>query len=279
MSLIFQRLIEKLKRRQTEAKANQEHTINRAYDDLKLRLEQLEPPVSVGDTWDQVRPRIERSEEYRTVGSDDIRRAAFDKYMRRLERGDLEPHRGHRRSHRDRDRGDRERDRDRDRDHERDRADRRRERERGTRDREYRNGHTDSHRRRRTRTRSPEPDAYEADRQKAIADRESRFRQSTKEERDRPRDRHDRSVRQGSVYERERRERDTERERLYIDRADPRDRGTTTELDYGDSRPVSSRRRRESDVGSPGSRRDSKVRISQNRMYLADPYCSEHGVR
>ena len=63
------------------------------------------------------------------------------------------------------------------------------------------------------------------------------------------------------MYERERREREHERERNYLSRADPRDKGRT--LDYGDedqvgSRPPSVRKRRESD-GSMSSRRDNKV--------------------
>jgi len=71
-------------------------------------------------------------------------------------------------------------------------------------------------------------------------------------------DRFDRGAgRQASHYERERREREAERERLYMSRADPRDKGNV-ELDYGDSRPTSTRRRRDSDTESPGSRRDGK---------------------
>jgi hypothetical protein len=62
-----------------------------------------------------------------------------------------------------------------------------------------------------------------------------------------------------SHYDRERREREAEREHNYVSRADPRDRGEA--LDYGDSRPGSVRRRRESDAVSPGSKRDNKVRI------------------
>ena len=65
-----------------------------------------------------------------------------------------------------------------------------------------------------------------------------------------------------SVYDRERREREMERERSYVSRADPREKGRA--LDYGDedavgSRPGSVRKRRDSDV-SNSSRRSTKVR-------------------
>ena len=64
-----------------------------------------------------------------------------------------------------------------------------------------------------------------------------------------------------SIYDRERREREAERERSYISRADPRDKNRT--LDYGDedaggSGQGSVRKRRESD-GSASGRRDAKV--------------------
>lgn len=127
-------------------------------------------------------------------------------------------------------------------------------------------------------SRSPEPDAYEADRRKAIADREKNYRKASvadtlvspgrrgdREERerqwdrDRDLDRPSRSRRDDlSHYDRERRDREDERERLYRKRGDPR--GSIDELPYGDDRPSGSRRRRaDSDGESASSRRDSKV--------------------
>ena len=241
-----------------EERQSLERHQRRAMEEFRHRLKRLEPAVALGDTWEQVRPRVEKYDEYRALDSDETRRAAFDKYMRRLKEKeeDLERDRNGRREFRERERENR-----------------------SGRDsnREYRNGHGDSHRRHRTRTRSPEPDAYEADRRKATADRETRHRQGgttglspphrrDRDHRDRDRDRYDRSTRQVSVshYDRERREREAEREQNYISRADPRERAS--ELDYGDSRPTPTRRRRDSDGGSPSSRRDSKV--SRNLLIL-----------
>lgn len=131
-------------------------------------------------------------------------------------------------------------------------------------------------------SRSPEPDAYEADRRKAIADREKNYRKTSvadtllspgrrgdrldrdrerDRERDRDLDRPHRSRRDDSVshYDRERRDREDEREKLYRKRGDPR--GSIDELPYGDERPSGSRRRRaDSDGESAGSTRVAKVR-------------------
>lgn len=231
LHLIFERLREKILRRNEEDKHHAERQQRRAVDALRSRIKHLEPPVLLGDTWEQVRPRIEKFEEFRALDSDEARHAAFDKHMRRLKEKeeDYERERS-RRDHRDRDR-----------------------------DRDLRNGYAG----RRHPTRTPEPDAYEADRKKAQADRERQYRKSgvtglsppPRDYRD-ERDKHDRGSRQASLshYDRERREREAERERSYISRADPRDKGS--ELDYGDSRAGSMRRRRDSEGLSP--RRDTK---------------------
>lgn len=126
-------------------------------------------------------------------------------------------------------------------------------------------------------SRSPEPDAYEADRRKAIADREKNYRKGNAADTllargdrlDRDRDHRDRDMDidkphrsrrdEGlSHYDRERRDRENEREKLYRRRGDPR--GSIDELPYGDERP-SRRRRADSDVESAGSARVAKVRI------------------
>lgn len=222
-------------RRDEEDKHYAERQQRRIVDALRSRIKHLEPPVVLSDTWEQVRARIEKTEEYRLLGTDDLRRSAYEKFMRRLK--EKEEH--------DREFGRRDQ-------HER--------------DYDHRNGYA---RDRRYKTRSPEPDAYEADRRKAQADRERQYRKSSvtglspphRRYRD-ERDRYERrSSKQGSLshYDHERRERDAERERLYISRADPREKAS--ELDYGDSKPITSRRRRDSDGESLGAKRDSKVSL------------------
>lgn len=217
------------------------------------------------DTFEKIRPRIERSEEYVALPTDDLRRSAFDKVIRRLKEKEEEA---------ERERAKRR---------ERDGSERLgyRERDRPIRDRGERHRRIDDRHGRPSR--SPEPDAYEADRRKAIADREKNYRKSNvadtllspgrrgsdRLERDRdfdrphrgrreePLDRHDKEAR-------ERRDREDERERLYRRRGDPR--GNIDELPYGDEKPSATRRRRaDSDLESASSKRDTKVRrISNN---------------
>ncbi len=256
------KLHEKVSKRTEDDKHQAERQQRRAIDGLRSYIKHLEPPIRSDDTYEKVLPRIERSEEYLALPSEELRRSAFEKVIRRLKEKDedAEKDRLKRRErdsvekllHRDRDRGDRDR---------------------GER------SHRSSGRHARP-SRSPEPDAYEADRRKAIADREKNYRKANvadtllspgrrssdrgdrlrEVERERDPDRvHRRREASPPRHDRERRERDDERERLYRRRGDPR--GSIDDLPYGDEKPSGSRRRRaDSDIESAGSRRDSKVR-------------------
>ncbi|OBT79990.1 hypothetical protein VF21_01166 [Pseudogymnoascus sp. 05NY08] len=259
LSLIFGRLHEKVSRRNEDDKHLAERKQRRAVDDLRSYMKHLEPPIKVDDTYEKVKPRIERSGEYLALPTDDLRRSAFDKFIRRLK-----------------DKEDEERDRSKRRDRESvERSSyRERERERVDRDRGERS-HRNGGRHARP-SRSPEPDAYEADRRKAIADREKNYRKgnvadtllsparrgSDRSERDRDFDRSHRTRRDDPLDRHERdprdkRERDDDRERLYRRRGDPR--GSIDELPYGDEKPSSVRRRRaDSDLESGVSKRDTK---------------------
>ncbi|KAL5118315.1 U1 snRNP protein [Pleosporales sp. CAS-2024a] len=242
MHSIFNYVMAKVKKREEDDRRDEEHNERYAMDALRSVIKRLEPPVSPSETWEVVRPRVEKTDEYRALKSDTLRESVFDKYMRRLKEKE-----GDRRDRSRRDERDRERDRD-----------------RRERDREYRNGHSDSHRRR-TRTRSPEHDPYAAERRRAIQDREARYRNSDSTGLSPPRrrredDRYDGRSRRspaGDHYGTERREREAERERSYVSRADPRE-SSVSLLDYGDGagRTAASRRRRESDESA--SKRDSK---------------------
>ncbi|KAL1853051.1 U1 snRNP protein [Paecilomyces lecythidis] len=260
LQLIFQRIQEKVIRRSEDEKHAADRHQRRAVDALRSRIKHLEPPVRVTDTWEQVRPRVEKTEEYRAIESDELRQSAFDKVIRRLK--EKEEDIDKERDLRDRDRGGRH-------DHY---------------DRDHRNGQSYRRERRAASSRlsrTPEPDAYEADRRKAQADREKSYRKTSglspirdrRDDRDRDRERdrdryrerereRDRDRRPPSHYERERRDREEERERLYRTRGDPR--GGRDELDYGDSRSTVSnsdrRRRRDSDAESATSRSAKRYR-------------------
>ncbi|KAI9775975.1 MAG: hypothetical protein M1839_000674 [Geoglossum umbratile] len=260
--LIFERLHEKAIRRSEDDKHQAERHQRRAVDALRSKIKHLEPPVGSNDSWDQVRARVQNLEEYRALESDDLRRTAFDKVIRRLKEKeeDAEKDKARREIERDRDRGDSRP------------AHRERERER---DRDIRNGYTNRSARHRESSnrlsRTPEPDAYEADRKKAIADRERQYRKAGASGLSPPHHRSERSDRDrgnsrqaSSHYDRERREREEERERMYRSRGDPR--GSRDELDYGE-RSVRRRPRGDSDAESVGrdSKRSRRERTSRER--------------
>ncbi|KAM0507060.1 hypothetical protein ACHAP8_000686 [Fusarium lateritium] len=275
LKLVFDRLREKRSSRRDDDRQT-ERQQRRAVDDLRAYMKRMEPPITLSDTYDKVRPRLLKSDEFQAIASEDARRNAFDKHIRRLREKEDEADRSYRR----RDRMSSERDL------------HRRERDRSRGERSHRSGGRGSRR-----SRSPEPDAYEADRRKAIAERERNHRKSTmaegllgsersrlsppprrererERERDRERDRdYDRPARSrrddDSYYDRERRDREDERERSYRRRAD---RGSHDELNYGDERPSGSRRRRPDDE-EDGARRDSRdaKRIKRERSRERTP--------
>lgn len=248
VNLIFERLMEKVRKRAEDDKAHAERNQRKAIDNLRSVIKRLDPPVRVTDSYEDVAPKLQSYDEFKILDDDEARRSAFEKHIRRLKEKEEDV-----------------------------------ERERSRRDRDHRNGSRRYDERSdrgedRRRTRSPEHNAYEADRRKAQADRERLHRRGSfglsppprdrRDERgdyyrdDRYRRRDDRDRYEG-IYERERREREMERERSYISRADPRDVGIA--LHYGDeedvgssSRPGSVRKRRESDEGR---KRESKVSL------------------
>jgi len=263
LEIIFNRIYDKAMRRNEEEKHAADRHQRRAIDTLRSKIKHLDPPIRTSDSWDQVRPRVEKSAEFQALDSEDLRKSAFEKVIKRL----------------------REKEED---------AERERERRRARRedDREYRNGSHRGDPRRGRLSRTPEVDAYEADRRKAMADREKQYRKASSfdrtpppislhdRDRDRDRDRERRDERHGrldrstpprmSHYDRERRDREEERERLYRTRGDPR--GGRDELNYGEeSRSVTgSDRRRRRGGDSDGESVDSGGRRSVKRYRRGD---------
>lgn len=255
LALIFSRLHEKVVRRTEDDKHASERQQRRLIDALRSKIKHLDkPPIQSTSSWDSIRPSIAHFDEFKALESEELRRQAFDKVIRRLKEKE----------------DDAEKERERDRSGKRDRVGGR-ERDR---ERDPRNGHSshhhpaiDRHVPGGRRSRTPELDAYEADRRKAMADRERQYHKSGITGLSPPprdgrldRDRHERlsSRHQGdqprlSHYDRDRRERDEERERLYRIRGEPG--AGRDELDYGDSRGARRRRGADSDGESGGSAR------------------------
>lgn len=210
LSLIFERLHQKVVRRSEDDKHQAERHLRRAVEDLRSKIKRLSPSVVVGDTWEQVRPRVEKLEEYRVLDSDGLARSAFDKVIRRLKEK-AEEHGGDRR---DRERnGDGKRLRTRTPEMDAYEADRRK--AQAARERNY-------GKRGASGLSPPAPRAR---------DRDDRY------------DGRKVSTHYGS-------ERERERERSYTSRADPRDRPSELDYGDGGSRPTTTRRRRESDVSA-----------------------------
>jgi pre-mRNA-processing factor 40 len=241
LRMIYDRLIAKIKKRAEKERHDAELHQKAAVDDLRSLMREVHPPIRLDHSYDDVMQKLAGHREYKHA-NESARKTAYEKYIRRLkEREEHDRERSHTRRDRDRETNGSSR-----RGHERDRDDRHR------------------------RTRSPEMDAYEADRKRAQADRERHYRTGSfglgSPSRDRRDDRHGGRLDRYetySHYDRERRDREVERERSYVSRADPRDQ--TRALNYGDddvvgSRPGSVRKRQDSDA-SFDSKRDSKVSV------------------
>ncbi|KAF4810653.1 Pre-mRNA-processing protein prp40 [Colletotrichum tropicale] len=271
LMVIFERIKERRSSKRSEEERQSERQQRRAADDLRAYFKRMDPPITLDDTYEKVKSRLADIPAFLAVTSEEARISAFDRHMKRLREKEEEADRDRRRR-RGRDSSERD-------------LYRERPRSRGER------SHRSSGRATR-RSRSPEPDAYEADRRKAIAERERNHRKSTMAEsllsdrdrrlsppprrererererdrdrererdRDRDYDRHRSRRDDDGHYDRERRDREEERERLYRRRM-----GSYDELPYGDERPSGSRRRREEDEDDRRDSRDSK-RVRRER--------------
>lgn len=181
---------------QEEVAREQRHQQRRAVDALRSHIKHLSPAVQLTDTWETVFLRIQDSKEYKAITADEDRRAAFDKHLARLKE-DAE------------------------------RAQRHKEREERS-----------SRRHRRSRSPARNGDAYEEDRRRAMEQRERQYRNASMGGAHSPpsahghRARDDMSKGSMSRYDRGRRERDLDREKPFMSRADPFSKPTN--LDYGD---------------------------------------------
>ena len=272
LDLAFNRILEKVNRRIDDDKHASERQQRRALDALRSKIKHLDRPiVTASSTWETVKPHIAHLEEFKALPNDELRKQAFEKVLRRLKEkeDDMESER---------------------------RASKRSERDYDLRasDRDHRNGHVrhhpsldskDRHERRGGRgSRTPELDAYEADRRKAMADRERQYHKngptglSPPPPRSRERDRRERErtpPSRGANHHDRGDRRDDRDSRAYRSRADPRERpprdgrDVRDGLDYGDGGSIGSggRRRRglDSDGESAGSGRKRPRRGERKR--------------
>ncbi|EHK98497.1 putative Pre-mRNA-processing protein prp40 [Glarea lozoyensis 74030] len=77
-----------IERRSADKHQAESQQCGAAADEIRSGLKYLEPPIRADDSFERVKPRIEKSEEYLAVGTDVLRRSAFDKVIRRLKEKD-----------------------------------------------------------------------------------------------------------------------------------------------------------------------------------------------
>ena len=125
LHLIFDRLYDKVLRRTEDEKHSAERHQRRAVDALRSQIKHLNPPILASSTWESIKPRIEKLDEYKALDTDELRRSAFDKVLKRVKEKEEDVEKEKERE--------KERDRDRDRDRDRSRRDHRHrdDRERG----------------------------------------------------------------------------------------------------------------------------------------------------
>lgn len=70
----------------TDDRFANERKLKRAKDDFYLFLKELSPPIQPHETWDRIRRSrtVHDSHEYRALPDDSMRKAVFERYMRRL---------------------------------------------------------------------------------------------------------------------------------------------------------------------------------------------------
>lgn len=71
-------------KRKEEDRYADERRIRRAQDGLRAVIRRLEPPIGVDAVWEDIKPRVADSEEYIRLETEELRKEAFAKYIRRL---------------------------------------------------------------------------------------------------------------------------------------------------------------------------------------------------
>ncbi|KAG4306351.1 hypothetical protein PORY_000339 [Pneumocystis oryctolagi] len=84
LSSIYVILRDKVLRRLEDEKKSDERRQKRRINELRYVIKHLKPPLQLSDTWEDVRKRIEHTEEFLAIDSEENRELAFKKQMRRM---------------------------------------------------------------------------------------------------------------------------------------------------------------------------------------------------
>lgn len=100
LEVIFEDLKKSASKRKEYDRHAEERKIRRNQDDLRALFKELEPPVQITDTWEIVKKRVESSKEYMTLPTEESRKEAFDRHIRRLKEREHDRDRDYRRDQR-----------------------------------------------------------------------------------------------------------------------------------------------------------------------------------
>ena len=76
--------LDKVKQRSESERAHSERNQRKAVDSLRSVIKHLDPPVRVGDKYEDVVPRLQGYPEFRSLNDEEARKSAFEKHIRRL---------------------------------------------------------------------------------------------------------------------------------------------------------------------------------------------------
>lgn len=84
LKIIYKQLIETAQKKVDDERRIEERRTRRKQDDLRSAMKKLDPPIRVTDTYESARIRISMLAEFTALESEEARRGAFSKYIRRL---------------------------------------------------------------------------------------------------------------------------------------------------------------------------------------------------
>jgi pre-mRNA-processing factor 40 len=96
LQAIFEDLKSSFSRRRDLDKHADERRLRRNQDSLRYLIRDLEPPVTIDDKWEDVKNRIEDTDEYKSLPTEESRLEAFEKHIRRLKEREQDREREHR---------------------------------------------------------------------------------------------------------------------------------------------------------------------------------------
>ncbi|GAA5812495.1 hypothetical protein MFLAVUS_005951 [Mucor flavus] len=84
LKFIFEHLQVKAAQRLKDEKRRQEKKLRKKLDIFKYALKHVDPPITVEDTWETVKPRLQVLEEYNEIEQEELKQEVFEKYLNRL---------------------------------------------------------------------------------------------------------------------------------------------------------------------------------------------------